>query len=217
VSEFVVSRDADYLGGGGGPSAAMQWQFPASKVSVHVLQVIVVVGGGEGGGFQGGGGVRPLLPLRVPPTAAPVSPGDAFDGAAAASTMKQRQFGFDGRQQYAAAEQHGHREQGVDSYGVAAPHHFPSPSPRHAVQFSQANPSTLRGSVDERFPVFVLLAVSAVPEADGGRRRVRLPAGSPRRGGRRRQEAHRLPRQTGMIRAIIQCMPRKQNHGKTRL
>uniref|UniRef100_A0A0E0JC86 Uncharacterized protein n=1 Tax=Oryza nivara TaxID=4536 RepID=A0A0E0JC86_ORYNI len=155
----MISISDYYLGGGGGPSAAMQWQFPASK----------------------------------------------------------RQFGFDGRQQYAAAEQHGHREQGVDSYGVAAPHHFPSPSPRHAVQFSQANPSTLRGSVDERFPVFVLLAVSAVPEADGGRRRVRLPAGSPRRGGRRRQEAHRLPRQTGMIRAIIQCMPRKQNHGKTRL
>ncbi|XP_052168863.1 protein TIFY 6a-like [Oryza glaberrima] len=90
-----------------------------------------------------------LFGFRPPPRP---SPGDAFDGAAAADTMKQRQFGFDGRQQYAAAEQHGHREQGVDSYGVAAPH--------HAVQFSQANPTTLRGGVDERFPVFVLLAVS---------------------------------------------------------
>uniref|UniRef100_A0A0E0RJU5 Uncharacterized protein n=1 Tax=Oryza rufipogon TaxID=4529 RepID=A0A0E0RJU5_ORYRU len=194
----LLSSSAAELGCGGGgcaDPATLPWSADSRATALDALvdsvgsplsaaavsAVAVMLDSGEilpGGGFQGGGGVLPLLPLRVPPTAAPVSPGDAFDGAAAASTMKQRQFGFDGRQQYAATEQHGHREQGVDSYGVAAPHHFPSPSPRHAVQFSQANPSTLRGSVDERFPVFVLLAVSAVPEADGGRRRVRLPAGA---------------------------------------
>lgn len=67
----------------------------------------------------------------------------------------QRQFGFNGRQQYAAAAQHGHREQGVDSYGVAAPHHFPSPSPspRHPVPFGHANP---------------MLRVHSLPNVAGG-------------------------------------------------
>ncbi|EAZ07062.1 hypothetical protein OsI_29310 [Oryza sativa Indica Group] len=145
---------SDYRGGGGGASAAMQWQFPATKVGAASSAFMSFRSSAAAAREEDPKEAAvfdrfSLSGFRPPPRP---SPGDAFDGAAA---MKQRQFGFNGRQQYAAAAQHGHREQGVDSYGVAAPHHFPSPSPspRHPVPFGHANP---------------MLRVHSLPNVAGG-------------------------------------------------
>uniref|UniRef100_A0A0D9X819 Protein TIFY n=1 Tax=Leersia perrieri TaxID=77586 RepID=A0A0D9X819_9ORYZ len=62
-------------------------------------------------------------------------------------------FGFDGQ----VGRQHQYGAAGVESYGAAVAHHFPSPAsapaPRHAVQFSQANP---------------MLRVQSLPNVAGG-------------------------------------------------
>ncbi|KAF0899298.1 hypothetical protein E2562_015944 [Oryza meyeriana var. granulata] len=163
VKEESGKPETDYFGGGGA-SAAMQWQFPAkvgaaSSAFMSFRSAAAREEDSKEAVFDrfSLSGFRP--PLRP-------SPGDAFDGAAAMKQASpvlthQRQFGFDGqvtRQQFTATA-HGHREQGVDSYGVAAAHHFPSPSPspspspRHPVPFSQGNP---------------MLRVQSLPNVAGG-------------------------------------------------
>ncbi|XP_040382992.1 protein TIFY 6a-like [Oryza brachyantha] len=132
----------DYLGGGGGAaSAAMQWQFPAKVGAASSAFMSFRSAAREEDSKEAVFDRFSLSGFRPPPRRP--SPGDASPVIA-----HQRQFGFDGqvsRQQYAAAA-HGHREQGVDSYGVAAAH-------RHPVPFGQANP---------------MLRVQSLPNVAGG-------------------------------------------------
>ncbi|KAL5221042.1 hypothetical protein ABZP36_025755 [Zizania latifolia] len=151
--------EPDYLRG-----APAQWQFPAKPGAASAFMSFrsaVRVEDSKEAVFDR----FSLSGFRPPPPH--VVTGDAFDGAAMKQASPvvshQRQFGFDGqvsRQQYAAAT-HGHRDQGVDSYGVAAAHHLhggsrmvhPSASPRHPVPFSQANH---------------ILRVQSLPNVSGG-------------------------------------------------
>ncbi|KAL5232346.1 hypothetical protein ABZP36_031122 [Zizania latifolia] len=144
----AVKPEPDYLKG-----AWAQWQFPAkagvTPVFMSFRSAVREEDSKEAGfdRFSLSGFRSPLSPH--------VAAGDAFDGTAMKQqatpvVAHQRQFGFDGPvswQQYATAA-HGHHEQGLDSYDVAAAHHLqggsrmvhPSASPHHPVSFKHANP-----------------------------------------------------------------------------